>query len=52
MHSKFDCAGYSQQNPGYPPQEGYNPGYPPPYGNPPGYYSVVLEAFILNRTCM
>lgn len=28
--------GYSQQNPGYPPQEGYNPGYPPPYGNPPG----------------
>lgn len=30
--------GYPQQNPGYPPQEGYNPGYPPPYGanQPPG----------------
>ncbi|KOX78079.1 Protein lifeguard 1 [Melipona quadrifasciata] len=28
--------GYPQQNPGYPPQEGYNPAYPPPYGaNPP-----------------
>ncbi|XP_076684911.1 glutamate NMDA receptor-associated protein 1 lifeguard isoform X3 [Andrena cerasifolii] len=31
--------GYPQQNPGYPPQEGYNPGYPPPYGvNPPGVF--------------
>lgn len=27
-----------QQNPGYPPNDGYNPGYPPPYGTqpPPG----------------
>ncbi|KZC09524.1 Protein lifeguard 1 [Dufourea novaeangliae] len=32
----FDCAGFPQQNPGYPPYEGYNSGYPPPYGaNPP-----------------
>ncbi|XP_054013804.1 protein lifeguard 1 isoform X1 [Hylaeus anthracinus] len=26
--------GYPQQNPGYPPHDGYNPGYPPPYGAP------------------
>lgn len=49
MFPNFDCAGpYPQQNPGYPPPEGYPypqgpPGYPPPYpgANPPGMYMYI-----------